>query len=141
MCSIYGDFTLLPKSKSHILKDHSKNEVLKARCACKDQPLATLVASYSSQHLLPSSHLRNAGGIFAELWENAPACFSFIDPARWSALLGNLFTLSLPRSVNEAFKCLGNSISTLAVQLDVPADKHHGQSKECVLGWMLPRLL
>ena len=37
MCSIYGVFTMLPKSKSCLLKDHSKNEVLIARCACKDQ--------------------------------------------------------------------------------------------------------
>lgn len=65
MKSIYGDIRFLPKSR---ISEHTVDvfSVLLARCSDTQSPLATLVARYTQQHLLPSGCLEDRG-IYAEL--------------------------------------------------------------------------
>ena len=107
---IYAAKDLLPKGKHHRLVD-APEQVLKARIPKPSDPLATLVANYSSQHLLPLSHVRFAG-IFAELCIDQDGDFAFFDPPRWASLLGCLGSLFLPSETQSAFHVLGNSIAT-----------------------------
>ena len=107
---IYAAKDLLPKGKHHGLIDQPQ-AVLKARCPKSSDQLATLVANYSSQHLLPPNHIRFTG-IFAELCVDGEGDFAFFDPPRWASLLGVLGSLFLPGEIQSAFKVLGNSIAT-----------------------------
>lgn len=110
--SIYAAKEFLPKAKRdrHSLGD-DPNQVLKARCPLPSDQLATLVASYTSQHHLSKQHIRYAG-IFAELKLRSDGTFAFFDPPKWASLLGCTSTLFIPRDVSEAFGVLGNAIAT-----------------------------
>ena len=67
LLDVYGDASLLPKSKRSKLAPLSKrDDILRARCHDAQMPLPTLCASYSAQHLLSEDHLRS-NGIFAVL--------------------------------------------------------------------------
>ena len=107
---VYAAKDLLPKGKHQNLEDVPE-QVLKARVPKTSDPLATLVANYSSQHLLPLSHVRFAG-IFAELCIDRDGDFAFFDPPRWASVLGCLSAVFLPGETQSAFKVLGNSIAT-----------------------------
>ena len=109
LVKLYGDQDLLPKAK-HTGSQMTVQQVLKARCPSSEDILGTLVASYMRQHELPLHHLTKSG-IFAELMCVKDDKFSFFDPVRWAALLGNLHTLFLPYAMEEAFLILGNSIA------------------------------
>eukprot|EP00438_Fugacium_kawagutii_P029560 Skav216032 [mRNA] locus=scaffold2403:21316:24672:+ [translate_table: standard] len=84
-------------------------EVLKLRLTDEHQDLPTLVANYSSQHLLPIKHVSKAG-LYADLVLSEQGVFQFQSPIRWAALLGNVFELHLPQSVKDMFHQLGNAI-------------------------------
>eukprot|EP00434_Breviolum_minutum_P002918 symbB.v1.2.002565.t1/scaffold136.1/size304296/18 len=109
---IYAAKEFLSKSKRgrHSVGDEPA-QILKTRCPSPSDQLATLVSSYTSQHLLARQHIRYSG-IFAELRVKSNGTFCFFDPPRWASLLGCTATLFLPRDVPEAFGFLGNAIAT-----------------------------
>ena len=109
---IYAAKEFLPKSKRdrHSVGDEPA-QILKTRCPSPSDQLATLVSSYTSQHLLARQHIRYSG-IFAELRVKSNGTFCFFDPPRWASLLGCTATLFMPRDVPEAFGFLGNAIAT-----------------------------
>ena len=109
MTECYGDKTLLPKAKQ-AKGDMTKQQVLQARCPKSEDNLGTLVASYMRQHELPFHHLVRHG-IFAELMINGEGQVSFVDPVRWAAMMGNLYTLFLPENLEDTFQLLGNCIA------------------------------
>eukprot|EP00438_Fugacium_kawagutii_P001736 Skav219917 [mRNA] locus=scaffold2006:81597:85595:- [translate_table: standard] len=107
----YGRRDMLPKAKREgIVPSSSPSQVLQARVTSKEEPLPTLVASYSSQHRLPSKWLE-ASGIFADLLVDDSGNFCFQSPALWTIMLGNAHTLHLPRGRQKIFHMLGNAIS------------------------------
>ena len=125
---IYGDKRLLPYAKQTSFM--TQQDVLKARCPEPEEQLATLVASYTSQHLLPRDHIEKSG-IFAELHSIDGEKFHFFDPVRWASILGNLHTLFLPKEAREAFKILGNCIAVphaalaMVIMFNVTVLKEH----------------
>ena len=107
----YGDPRMMPPSKRVQAKNIVTNfEVLKMRCPKPEGTLATLVSSYSTQHVLPRKHLLWKG-IFAELIQ-IKGGFSFLSPAMWTSLLGNIGELRLPKQLGLIFQFLGNAIAT-----------------------------
>eukprot|EP00438_Fugacium_kawagutii_P021046 Skav222602 [mRNA] locus=scaffold5038:84726:87845:+ [translate_table: standard] len=108
LAEIYGDPRLLPASK----RDNSisnQASVLSARISRDDAPLSTLVACYSKQHMLPQASLMSKG-LFAELViSDGQICFQ--NPAMWTTLLGNLYSMMMPSQVDQIFEMLGNAIS------------------------------
>ena len=87
LLEIYGDASLLPPVKRNSLqKNPTQGDILRARCPDPNQPLPTLCASYTSQHLLSESHL-SAKGIFAFLGLTAGE-YHFFDPFRFCAFFG-----------------------------------------------------
>lgn len=112
LLGIYGDPSMLPVVKRNCLPANPcRDDVLRARCPDPNQPLPTLCASYSSQHLLSVNHLQNKG-IFAIL-----SCddqnFHFLDPFRFCALLGlpDSQIAVLPSKLSIAFRQIGNAIA------------------------------
>ena len=111
MLSQYGDPRMLPPSRRLQARNIVTNsEVLQMRCPKFEGNLATLVSSYSTQHVLPRKHLLWKG-IFAELIQSK-AGFSFLSPALWTSLLGNIGELRLPKQLGFIFQFLGNAIAT-----------------------------
>ena len=113
LCLIYGDYQLLPQGKKSSVasKNPSVDAVLQARCIRDDQPLPTLVASYTQQHNLDMAHLRSKG-IYAYLIRSAEG-YAFVDPFRFASLLGATKDeiVALPVKTEYAFRNLGNAIS------------------------------
>ena len=106
----YGDPRMMPPSRR--LQDMNvitSVEVLEMRCPSPRVNLATLVSSYSTQHVLPRKHLLWKG-IFAEL-KQTKSGFWFMSPAMWTSLLGNTCELRLPKQLGSVFQFLGNSIA------------------------------
>lgn len=107
---VYGNPVLLPAAKrARLSPDAKPSDVIEARFPNGSEPLPTLCASYSNQHMIQMSHLQ-AKGIFAIL-EHHPRGVSFFDPARFCALFGACDLLVLPSKLQEAFKCVGNAIT------------------------------
>ena len=107
----YGDPRMLPPSKrSSASTSLSNKEILAQRCPAPGLKLATLVSSYSTQHVLPRKHLLWKG-IFAELIHTG-SDFRFFSPAMWTSLLGNMIELRLPKKLAIIFQFLGNAIAT-----------------------------
>eukprot|EP00438_Fugacium_kawagutii_P013606 Skav202999 [mRNA] locus=scaffold1344:77725:81072:+ [translate_table: standard] len=107
----YGMRDMLPKSKREQLPAAATpDQVMKARVTHRDEVLPTLVASYSSQHRLPSKWFEN-GGIFADFQLVEPGKYCFQSPALWTIMLGNAHPLHLPRDREDMFHMLGNAIS------------------------------
>ena len=108
--SIYGDRCLLPKAKrSSTPVDATVDQVLNLRVPPLGQPLPTLCASYSSQHLLGASHLRERG-IFASL-ECTNGSHAFFDPFRYMALFGVVEPVVVSAKLSLAFKQIGNAVA------------------------------
>lgn len=115
IAQFYSSNQLLPVTKR--LSGHpTPKEVLFRRVPHEDQPLSTLVASYSQQHMLDRNHTCDHG-ICAELLPyDHPAGFGrfgFIDPFRWIALLGATHSLRVPLDLGCAFGFVGNAIHTV----------------------------
>ena len=106
---IYGNLTFLPPAKRAKLVDFSVQNVLKARFPGLDEPLPTLCAHYSNQHMLSRDHLSNRG-IFAALLDGDQG-IQFIEPTRWISLLGAVESVVVPTKVECAFFVLGNAVS------------------------------
>ena len=107
----YGDPRMMPPSRRLQARNLVTNtEVLEMRCPTHEVKLATLVSSYSTQHVLPRKHLLWKG-IFAELTQTKSG-FRFMCPAMWTSLLGNIFELRLPKQLGLIFQILGNAIAT-----------------------------
>ena len=102
----YTNPAFLPGAEPH---QHSAQEVLQRRLAPDDQPLRTLCARYSQQHVLAAATLADRG-LFAQLTlvEGRPAFFS---PAQWALWLGAVRPLVLPPTLEDVFHGLGNCIS------------------------------
>ena len=92
------------------MKKKGQAEGIKARIPEEHNDLATLVASYSSQHHLPPSHLC-LRGIFAEVVPTKNQQFAFIDPCKWYSLMGAIQSFVFPSDMNIAFHHLGNCIA------------------------------
>ena len=106
----YGDQWLLPPAKRVKLNGRcSVDDVLNARIPSPHEPLPTLCASYSAQHLLAKEHLQHRG-IYAALIDSDEG-WQFLDPFRWAALLGATEKVILDVKIAAAFKTLGNAIS------------------------------
>ena len=93
----YTNPAFLPGAEPH---QHSAQEVLQRRLALDDQPLRTLCARYSQQHVLAAATLADRG-LFAQL---TLVEFSLL----W---LGAVRPLVLPPTLEEVFHGLGNCIS------------------------------
>ena len=109
---IYNEVDFLPPNKRARFGSHRNVkdlQVVESRFPQAGEPLPTLCASYSSQHLLAPNHL-HVKGIFAVL-ENHSRGVSFFDPARFCSLFGACETVILPSKIQEAFKCVGNAIT------------------------------
>ena len=108
----YGDPQFLPSAKKHAFGQSTPtcDQVLWARYPKESEPLPTLCASYTTQHLLDRRHVE-AKGVFAFL-QLLPEGIAFFDPARFVSLLGATEDRILPTKVHEAFKYLGNAIAT-----------------------------
>lgn len=108
--TIYGDINLLPDTKREGLPTNATVEqVLKARELSLHQPLPTLCASYSSQHLLSSRHIQERG-IFASL-TCQDGLHAFVDPFRFMSLFGIVDSVAISAKVALAFKQIGNAIA------------------------------
>ena len=103
---MYADPELLPPAKR--FKHATEADVLRSRRVSHDQPLPTLCASYSAQHLLDARHLRSKG-IFASL-QIIDDCVLFLDPLLFVVLFGTCDKICLPTDLNSAFHMLGNAI-------------------------------
>jgi len=109
---IYGDMSMLPAVKRSCLPANPcRDDVLRARCPDPNQPLPTLCASYSSQHLLSVNHLQNKGILAILGCDNQT--FHFLDPFRFCALLGlpDSQIAVLPSKLSIAFRQIGNAIA------------------------------
>ena len=102
----YNCKDLLPVS----MRNNGDENGINARVPDESNDLATLVASYSSQHHLPSSHLKGKG-IFGEVVKRGEHEFAFIDPCKWFCLLGGLQLFVFPSNLCIAFHHLGNCIA------------------------------
>ena len=111
LCYIYGDAKLLPSSKKLNRPNPSPAEVLTARCISENEPMPTLCAMYSQQHLIDVNHLLGKG-IFAAL-QCVNGKFQFFSPLLCAALLGAVETepVFIPVKIAPAFLHLGNAIS------------------------------
>lgn len=94
-----------PKSDDPTTND----QVLWERAPPTDQPLPTLCASYSAQHLLAPRHVQTRG-LFTFLRRTANG-FEFFDPGHFCSLFGTQSHVVLPTKVSEAFRIVGNAIS------------------------------
>lgn len=107
---IYGNFDYLPETKRGGLTcEATPKQVLNARVPSRHQPLPTLCASYTSQHLLSPQHLKERG-IFAFL-ECTNGFHAFVDPFRFMSLFGILEPVAVSAKVALAFKQIGNAIA------------------------------
>eukprot|EP00438_Fugacium_kawagutii_P007490 Skav230007 [mRNA] locus=scaffold1958:121594:125760:- [translate_table: standard] len=107
----YANPLLLPKAKQQSLPvSATPFQVLQSRVVKSWEVLPTLVASYSSQHLLPSKTIWE-NGIYAELATDDFQRFVFQCPIMWASLLGTCKNLILPKDVHCIFKMLGNCIT------------------------------
>lgn len=119
----YGCRELLPSQRQERVVSDSPVDVLRARIPSPHEPLATLVASYGTQHLLSSQQLK-ARGIFADVVESDHQQFSFLDPVMWMSLLGCTQSTFLPADVTAAFAHVGNSIAVPQAALAVMVGLH-----------------
>ena len=104
----YACFELLPCCKRNRCDENStSSQVLLLRLAPGDQPLQTCLASYSTQHFLPSSTLKHQG-IYADLVIVSQGRVAFQSPGMWTALLGNRINLFLPKDHEMMYQVLGN---------------------------------
>ena len=104
----YACFELLPCCKRNRCDENStSSQVLLLRLAPRDQPLQTCLASYSTQHFLPSSTLKHQG-IYADLVIDSQGRVAFQSPGMWTALLGNRINLFLPKDHEMMHQVLGN---------------------------------
>ena len=107
---IYGKADLFPKAKRCRLGPNPQPcQVIEARFPSGSEPLPTLCASYSNQHMIQESHLIQKG-LFAALEQHTRG-ISFFDPARFCSLFGAYDTIALPTKIQAAFKCVGNAIT------------------------------
>ena len=110
-CAVYDNPDLLPRSgRVHRGTMPTRaHQVLWERVPASDQPLPTLCASYSSQHLLAVHHVQ-LRGLFTFLKRTARG-FEFFDPGHFCLLFGTQTHVVLPTKVPEAFRIVGNAIS------------------------------
>ena len=106
----YADPLLLPPAKRcRVSHDAKPSQVIELRFPSGSEPLPTLCASYTNQHMLHIDHIRGKG-IFAVLDQHARGV-SFFDPAKFCSLFGACELIVLPSKLQEAFKCVGNAIT------------------------------
>lgn len=107
----YGVRELLPSSKRSLVPvDATQEQVMTCRLSKTWEPLATLVANYSSQHCLPTSYVQKAG-LYAELVTDSIHGFAFQCPIMWATLHGCTRTLHMPKEIELIFRQLGNAIT------------------------------
>ena len=107
---IYNDPQLLPPAKrARIASSGRVDAGLHGRLANPHEPLPTLCATYTVQHVLPADHLRSKG-IFAVL-KHQEGSYCFFDPAHFCSLFGATSELLLPSKLSLAFKGVGNAIT------------------------------
>ena len=110
-CAIYNDPNFLPRSgkTKNVNECSAANRTLWERVPATDQPLPTLCASYTTQHLLSNRHIQ-LRGLFTFLRKTA-AGFEFFDPGQFCTLFGTQSHIVLPTKVPEAFRIVGNAIA------------------------------
>ena len=77
-------------------------------------PMPTLVASYRNQTQLAAKHLEEKG---LYTWLIDPDCPRFLDPFEGARALGFTPSLVLPQDLDQAMKCVGNSLSPIQALL------------------------
>ena len=120
----YNNPNLLPRHGRTWNSDDptAKDQVLWERVPPTDQPLPTLCATYSSQHLLAPSHVQTRG-LFTFLRRTADG-FEFFDPGLFCSLFGTQSLVVLPTKVSEAFRVVGNAISVPQALLSLGVVMH-----------------
>lgn len=107
---LYNTNELLPPAKRlKTTVSKNGNDVLLQRVLKPGEVLPTLCASYSTQHLLASTHLQNKG-IYAHLRKSERG-FEFFDPAMFCSLFGVLEETVMPVKIGESFHGIGNAVS------------------------------
>ena len=107
---IYNDPQMYPPAKrTKVLASTRPDAGLLVRLANPKEPLPTLCASYSAQHVVPFEHLKSKG-IFAVL-AHQDGSYGFLDPAHFCSLFGTTKELLLPSKLSLAFKVVGNAIT------------------------------
>ena len=101
--------TLLQKAYERGLEDGQSIFNLRVH---QSGPLPTLVASYRVQTLLSASHLEEKG---LYTWLVVPLNPRFLDFFEGARALGFSPGLHLPKDLDQAMKCLGNSLSPIQV--------------------------
>ena len=111
LCEIYGNHSLLPPSKKSGCDSPNVVDTLNRRCIKGADPLPTLCARYSQQHLIDKVHLQNKG-IFASI-QCIDGRYQFLSPLRFVALLGAVVSepTFVPVKIAPAFLHIGNAIS------------------------------
>ena len=109
-CEIYNNNELLPPAKRLKMSGPLYgNEVLHQRVLKPGEVLPTLCASYGTQHLLASTHIRSKG-IYAHLRKTERG-FEFFDPAMFCCLFGAIEETIMPIKIGESFHGIGNAVS------------------------------
>ena len=109
--AIYNDPSFLPSAKRQCTACAERNgfEGLQARAPSFREPLPTLCASYTAQHLLDRSYLMQKG-TFA-FPKESQGQYRFFDPAHFCSLCGALDEVIMPSKLTLAFHGVGNAIS------------------------------
>ena len=122
-CCFYDSESFLPPAKRRKAQQGQTRHAqgLWSRVPDPSEPMPTLCASYSKQHLLSEEHLRSKG-IFAVIQHTASG-FAFFPPSLFVSLFGATESLVFPSKVQATFQVLGNAITvphsvlTLAIAL------------------------
>eukprot|EP00438_Fugacium_kawagutii_P027848 Skav201821 [mRNA] locus=scaffold1071:368471:372028:+ [translate_table: standard] len=124
----YANPQLLPKAKQEgVPFDAKPFQVLQSRVVKPWDVLPTLVASYSSQHMLPSKNIWETG-VYAELTIDDFQRAVFQCPIMWASLLGICRKLFLPNSIHAIFKMLGNCITVAHATMVIAVMLHECSS-------------
>eukprot|EP00438_Fugacium_kawagutii_P025189 Skav204968 [mRNA] locus=scaffold3085:14032:18552:- [translate_table: standard] len=124
----YANPQLLPKAKQEgVPFDAKPFQVLQSRVVKPWDVLPTLVASYSSQHMLPSKNIWETG-VYAELTIDDFQRAVFQCPIMWASLLGICRKLFLPNSFHAIFKVLGNCITVAHATMVIAVMLHECSS-------------
>ena len=111
-CEFYNREDLLPQAKRAKVANPGpphENKGLWSRVLDSSDPMPTLCASYSRQHLLSEGHLQNKG-IFAVLQHTSDG-FRFFPPGMFVSMFGAVEHQVLPTKLQATFQVVGNAIT------------------------------
>ena len=111
-CEFYNREDLLPQTKRARTTTSGPPQDTKglwARVLGASDPMPTLCASYTRQHLLNGAHLQNKG-IFAVLQHTSDG-FRFFPPGLFVSMFGAVEYLVFPSKISATFQVLGNAIT------------------------------